>query len=143
MFDTIAIESERNNILIDNKKISSNKQKTRLNALEILDEGMDIPNLMFKLPKHPFLIKVIGNSMVGAGIDSGDTLMVDKVSKPKHGDIVVAAINQKLVVKRLHFSYRETMLLAENDDYLPIKIKEGDRLNIWGVVTMVIKDMAK
>ncbi len=140
MTETTDLENETIKIDFKNK---NHKAQSKLNNLELLNEDMDISELLFNMPKHPFLIKVIGDSMIGIGIDSGDTLLVDKVIKPKHGDIVVAAINQRLVVKRLNYSYRETMLLPENENYLPIKIKEGDRLDIWGIVTMVIKDMSK
>lgn len=143
MIETYSVEKETKNYIIENKKNRTFKtHNSKINSLELLNEDMDISTL-FKIPNYPFLIKVIGDSMNGAGIDTGDTLLVDKVTKAKHGDIVVATINNRLVVKRLNYSYRETMLLAENEDYLPIKIKDGDRLDIWGVVTMVIKDMTK
>lgn len=144
MLETYTVEQETKNYFIESKKTKKFKSaNNKINALELLNEEMDISDNFFKIPNHPFLIKVVGDSMNGAGIDSGDTLLVDKVVKAKHGDIVVAAVNKQLVVKRLNYSYRETMLLAENENYLPIKIKDGDRLDIWGVVTMVIKDMAK
>lgn len=144
MLETYIVANELKNIIVESKKNRRLKvQNNKFHSLELIYEGVDISTALFKIPAHPFLIKVSGDSMNGAGIDSGDTLLVDKVEKPKHGDIVVAAINNRLVVKRLNYSYRETMLLAENEDYLPIKIKDGDRLDIWGVVTMVIKDMAK
>ncbi len=144
MLETYIVEKEKKNYFIESKKNKKLKSpNNKINALELLNEDTDISDGFFKIPDHPFLIKVIGDSMSGIGIDSGDTLLVDKIVKPKHGDIVVAAVNKRLVVKRLNYSYRETMLLAENENYLPIKIKDGDRLDIWGVVTMVIKDMAK
>jgi len=112
-------------------------------SLEILNENMEITDNFFRLPESPFLIRVTGDSMNGIGIESGDTLLVDQHREPKHGDIVIAAINKKLVVKRLNYSFMETMLLAENENYMPIRIREGDKLDIWGIVTMVIKDMTK
>lgn len=119
------------------------QQNNKGKQLEIVREDMDISERFFKIPESPFLIKVKGDSMIGCGIDSGDTLLVDRTKEPAHGDIVIAAINNRLVVKRLNYSYKEIMLLPENDNYMPIRIRNGDRLNIWGVATMVIKDMSR
>jgi len=144
MLETYIVENEKKNYFIESKKNKKLKSpNNKINALELLNEDTDISDGFFKIPDHPFLIKVIGDSMSGIGIDSGDTLLVDKIVKPKHGDIVVAAVNKRLVVKRLNYSYRETMLLAKHENYLPIKNNAGDRLDILGVVTMVIKDMAQ
>lgn len=126
--------------LIENKKNIRNKKFTRPTIFEILKEEMDISETIFNLPEQAFMIKVSGDSMNGIGINSGDTLFVDRQRKYKHGDIVVAAVNKKLAVKRLNYSYKETMLISENDNYIPIRIREGDKLDIWGVVTLVIKE---
>jgi len=147
MFESTILENESGKGFysydnLDFKK-SSKYNFRKPHSLEVLKEEMDITERLFKIPDTPFLIKVRGDSMTGCGIDSGDTLLVDKSKKAKHGDIVIAAINNKLAVKRLNYSYKETMLIAENENYMPIMIHSGDKLDIWGVVTMVIKDMTK
>jgi DNA polymerase V len=109
--------------------------------LNIFDDGIDLNEHLVDSPDKTFLIRVKGDSMIGAGIDDGDILLVDSSRKPKHGNIVVASINNKLAVKRLNYSYKETMLLPENDNYLPIRPKLSDKLRFWGVAIMVIKDM--
>ncbi|MBX3044025.1 MAG: LexA family transcriptional regulator [Candidatus Kapabacteria bacterium] len=111
------------------------------NKLNIIDDGIDLNDIMTDFPESRFLIRVKGNSMTGAGINDGDLLLVDCIKSPSHNNIVVAAINNKIVVKRLHYSYKETMLLSENENYLPIRPKETDNFKIWGVAIMVIKDM--
>lgn len=118
-------------------------KKTPIREMTFINETMDLARDLVQRPKSSFLIRVVGESMCGAGIESGDTLLVDKASRPVHGNIVVAAINNKLLVKRLNFSYNETMLLSENEDFMPIMIKPGDDLDIWGVVKLVIKDLKK
>lgn len=109
--------------------------------LNLFEDGIDLNDQFVDTPEKTFLIRVQGDSMIGAGIDNGDILLVDRSKKPVHGNIVVASINNKLAVKRLHYSYKETMLLPENDNYLPIRPKESDSLKFWGVAIMVIKDM--
>ncbi len=109
--------------------------------LDLFEDGIDLNEQFVNSPDKTFLIRVKGDSMIGAGIDDGDIILVDSSIKPKHNNIVVASINNKLVVKRLHYSYKETMLISENDDYLPIRPKEKDKLKFLGVAIMVIKDM--
>jgi len=111
------------------------------NHLNLFDDGIDLNEHFVDCPDKTFLIRVKGDSMIGAGIDNGDILLVDSSRNPAHGNIVVASINNKLAVKRLNYSYKETMLLPENDNYLPIRPTKSDRLRIWGVAIMVIKDM--
>ena len=117
-------------------KVEYNNKK-----LDLIDEGIDLNEQFVPSPQNTFLIRVQGNSMNGAGIDNGDILLVDCSKPPVHGNIVIASVSNKIAVKRLHYSYKETMLLSENDDYLPIRPKESDNMKIWGVAIMVIKDM--
>jgi DNA polymerase V len=128
-----------NSLINNNFKKNSSQQYTR--PLELINEDFDLTQDIIKIPDSPFLIKVNGDSMTGCGIESGDTLLVDKTKTPCHGDVIIAALNKKLLVKRLNFSYKETMLLSENENYMPIKIYPYDKFEIWGVATMVIKDL--
>lgn len=117
--------------------------KFPINNLITIKETIDLNKEFIEKPKESFLIRVEGDSMSGAGIESGDTLMVDRSIKPVHGSVVVASINGKLVVKKLHYSFNETMLMSENIDYMPIFIKPEDNLEIWGVAKLVIKSVKK
>jgi DNA polymerase V len=149
MTETLYLESDKYDFisentfssLINNKLKKNNGQHQHSKPLELINEDFDLTQDIIKIPESPFLIKVNGDSMMGCGIESGDTLLVDKTKKPCHGDVVIAALNKKLLVKRLNYSYRETMLLSENDNYMPIKIYPSDKFEIWGVATMVIKDL--
>ena len=76
--------------------------------------------------------------MVGAGIHSGDILIVDRSLNPKSGKIVIAAIDGQLTVKRLSKTSKGLYLEAENDQYQAIKINNANDVVIWGVVTSVI-----
>ena len=84
-------------------------------------------------------------SMLGAGIDIDDPLLVDRSIAAKAGDIVIAMIDNEFTVKRMmidyHFSPPKVWLKAENPDYQNIYIEEGQELVIWGVVTYNLKPM--
>lgn len=87
-----------------------------------------------------FMIKVAGDSMIGAGISDGDTLVVSKCSIPINGKIIIAEINGKIAVKRLIIKANKTLLVSDNIKYSPIEILNTDEFKIWGTVSMVIKE---
>jgi DNA polymerase V len=76
--------------------------------------------------------------MTGAGIFSGDLLIVDRSIRPKQGHIVIAVLNGELTVKRLEIEGDRLFLKAENSGYPPIEVTEPQELFIWGVVTSAI-----
>ncbi len=103
------------------------------------EDKLDLNSHFIKNPSDTFLIRVQGDSMIKAGITPGNILIVDRRIKPRDNKIVVAAVNDGLVVKRLKITPEEVLLVSENDKYMPIKVKRTDKFEIWGVVTSVIK----
>lgn len=75
--------------------------------------------------------------MQGAGIFSGDVLVVDRSLQARNGDIVIASIDGDLTVKKLELS-SVCRLLPCNPDYSPIVISTEEALELFGVVTNVI-----
>jgi DNA polymerase V len=85
------------------------------------------------------MVRVKGDSMIGAGISEGDILVVEKGRQAQHDQIVLAIIDGEFTVKRLHHRAEKLALLPENPKYPPIEIRPGQELTIWGVVTACIK----
>jgi DNA polymerase V len=81
--------------------------------------------------------------MSGAGIFPGDILVVDRSLTPADGDIVVAAVQGEFTVKTLVLRHRNIMLRSENPDYEPIRIGSEEELEIFGVVTSVVRTYAR
>ena len=106
------------------------------------EDEMSTPlNLNDYLIPHPastFFIRVDGDSMNGAGIFSGDLLIVDKALTASNGKIVVALLNGEFTVKRLILKNDDIILQAENPKYPSIYVKPSEDFTIWGVVTHVI-----
>src|SRR5450756_914088 len=86
-----------------------------------------------------FFVRAKGNSMVGAGIFDGDLLVVDKSLTPTSGDIVIAIVDGDLTVKRLIKRDGKIILKPENPRCKEIEFKEGQELQVWGVVTSAVK----
>ena len=96
---------------------------------------IDLNEHLIRNKEATFIFRVKGDSMVGIGIYDGDELLVDRSIEPKHGNIVLAVLNNEFTVKKLYRRGCVVKLLAENLIYPPIVVKDGEELTIWGVVT--------
>ena len=92
-----------------------------------------------------FVMRAAGAAMQGAGIDDADVLLVDRAIQPSHGHIVVAVVDGELVCRRLWKQAGSTRLEAAFTDnpatHADIVPDEGMPLEVWGVVTTVIKSL--
>ena len=86
-----------------------------------------------------FYARVSGESMVGAGLDDGDLLIIDRSLDPKNGKIAVCLVDGEFTVKRIKKEKDKFYLMPENKKYKRIEIKEENELIIWGIVEYVIK----
>lgn len=107
-------------------------------AEDYIESYLDLNEHLIKHPASTFFLIAAGDSMLGAGIEPGDMLIVDKSLEPTHGKIVIAAIDGELTVKRLSKSPQGLQLLPANATYPPITIRDSQDLVIWGVVTHII-----
>jgi len=107
-------------------------------ADDFIEKKLDLNEHLIKNPAATFIVKVSGNSMIGAGIHSGDLLLVDRSLEPGDKKIVVAALDGELTVKRLRQRAGRMYLASENPDYPEVKLEDLADLKIWGVVTFVI-----
>lgn len=104
---------------------------------QYIEDSINLNKMLVKKPKSTFCIRVIGDSMIDAGIKEDDILIVDASITPIHNKIVVTAVDGDLTVKRLYYKNGKVLLCPENNKYSPIEIRNND-LNVWGVVTFVI-----
>ena len=107
-------------------------------ADDYLEGKLDLNRHLIKHPAATFFVRVTGDSMIGAGIHSGDLLVVDRSLEPADKNVVVAVLDGELTVKRLFKQHGVLRLLPENLNYQPIEITPQQTIEIWGVVTNVI-----
>lgn len=107
-------------------------------AEDHIEQSLDLNELLIDHPAATFFVRVEGQSMIDAGIHSGDILVVDKALAPQHNKVVVAVINGEFTVKRIHLRGDKILLVPENKAYQPIEIARDMDFQIWGVVTYVI-----
>lgn len=87
-------------------------------------------------PATTFVVRVAGDSMVGAGIFDGDLLLVDRSLTARDGDVIIAALDGELTVKRLVLRGhgKPPILHPENPQYPDISLHSGQDFLVWGVV---------
>lgn len=110
-------------------------------ADDYIEGYLDLNSRFIKHPSSTFILQVIGDSMIDAGIFPGDWLLVDKSIEPTDGRIVIAAVSGELTVKRLFKKGEKIQLLPANPKFFPIDITEESELLIWGVVTSVLREL--
>ena len=103
-----------------------------------LERGIDLNEELIRNPAATFLVRVKGDSMRDAGIHSGDVLIVDKSLLPTDRKIVVAMIDGNFTVKRFRKRGGQVFLEAENPEFPPLEVTEGQELSIFGVVSYII-----
>ncbi len=108
-------------------------------AEEDLAETLSLDNYLIKNKEATFMLRVSGESMIEAGIQPGDMVIVERRSDAKDGDIVVAFIDGGYTVKFLRKRNGKTWLDPANKDFEPIVPAENDELKIMAVVKAVIR----
>ena len=108
-------------------------------ADDYIEDRIDLHDHMIEKPRDTFGVRVIGDSMKDDGMLEGDLILVDRSIEPRHGMIIVAALNGDVTVKRLFRRNGEVRLIPENNAYKPIPVNEDDEFVIWGAVTGLIR----
>lgn len=104
-------------------------------------DTFNLPQYWVKGMKDCFMLKVKGDSMIGADIDDGDFVVIRKQNTASNRDIVAVDIEGSATLKRLWLGKEEVLLMPENEKYSPIPIKDRDAV-ILGVVIGIIKNAA-
>ena len=85
-----------------------------------MEGHLDLNNHLIKHPAATFFVRVSGDSMIGAGINDGDLIIVDRSLEAKDGDVVLAVVNSEFTVKRIKKRKGKMFLVPENENYEPI-----------------------
>ncbi|CAI8187393.1 MAG: LexA repressor [Formosa sp. Hel1_33_131] len=108
-------------------------------AEDFKQERLSLDNELIKNKEATFFARVSGQSMIDAGLNDNDLLVIDRSLSPVHNKIAVCFLDGEFTVKRLKVEKDEVWLQPENKNYQPIKITEENDFVIWGIVTNVIK----
>ncbi len=107
-------------------------------------DSLDFNRDLIRHPEATFYGRVVGDSMIDAGINDGDIAVIDRSIEPKEGDVVVAYVNEEFTIKYLDLTHKDEgyiELRPANKNYKPIRIDADDDFEVWGVVLWTIKPM--
>ena len=110
-------------------------------AADFDETKISLDAVLVKNREATFYAKASGTSMIGAGIDDGDILVIDRSLEPQNNKVAVYFLDGEFTVKRIKVSKEEVFLMPENKAFEPIKITDENQLIIWGIVTHVVKKM--
>ena len=107
-------------------------------AEDYMHAKLDLNELLVEHPSATYYVRVNGDSMLGAGLVSGDLLVVDRSLEVTNNCIVVAHIDGEFTVKRIKKIKTKMFLQAENESYKPIEITKEMDFELFGVVAHAI-----
>src|SRR4051812_16000254 len=110
-------------------------------ADDYMERGIDLNEQLIRNKPATFFMRVTGNSMINASIHDGDIVIVDRSIKAQSGRIVIAVIDGEMLIRRYEKTMNKLRLIPETPKLSPIDVSEFNELQIWGVVTYVIKNV--
>ncbi len=106
---------------------------------DVNETRISLDDELVKNKNTTFFAKVKGQSMIDAGLNDCDLLVIDRSLQPSNNKIAVCCLDGEFTVKRLRVDGDKVWLQPENPDYPIIKITEENDFMVWGIVTNVIK----
>jgi len=110
-------------------------------AADYVERPLDLNEHLITHQAATFFVRSTGDSMINAGIHSGDLLIVDRAIQAENNSVILAVINGEFTIKRLRRDGQTVWLQPENSNYQPIYITEEMDFTAWGVVTNVIHSL--
>ncbi|MDE5889391.1 MAG: translesion error-prone DNA polymerase V autoproteolytic subunit [Bacteroidales bacterium] len=104
-----------------------------------MDQFIDLNKELVRHPSATFYGRVVGDSMIDAGVEEGDILVIDKALDARDGDMAVCFVDGEFTLKYLSFKEGCLRLVPANKAYPEIVVTEANDFTVWGVVTYVIK----
>lgn len=105
---------------------------------DFMDKGIDLNEILITNKPATFFFKMNSNAMEASGIYCGDVLVVDRSIKPINNNIIVAALDGELLVRRYNSFFKKVSLVPDNKKFKEIIIEQFTDFNCWGVVTYVL-----
>ncbi|GAA0673016.1 MULTISPECIES: transcriptional repressor LexA [Clostridium] len=105
-------------------------------AFENIEDTFALPANFVKHDRELFMLKVMGESMIEAGIQDGDFAIIEKASSANNGEIVVALIDNEATIKRFFKESDHIRLQPENSTMSPIIV---DTCSILGKLVAIYR----
>lgn len=110
-------------------------------ADDYAERGIDLNEQLIKNKPSTFFMRVNSDAMIGAGIHTGDVVIVDRSLEAKNGKVIIAVLDGEMLIRRLEISDGEKRLLPATKKLSFIDINDSNTFSVWGVVTYVIHSL--
>jgi DNA polymerase V len=107
-------------------------------ADDYAERGIDLNEQLIKNKPATFFMRVNSDAMIGAGIHTGDVVIVDRSIEAKNGKVIIAVLDGEMLIRRLEINQNKKILLPATKKLSPVEINDSNIFSIWGVVTYVI-----
>lgn len=111
-----------------------------------ISQTLDLNKVLVRHPAATFYAKVVGDSMIDAGVEEGDILIIDRAIEPQDGNMAVCFIDGEFTLKYIGLDEKEKgviWLKPANHDFPPIKVTPENDFTVWGIVSYTIKNRLK
>lgn len=106
-------------------------------------DTLDLNRLLIQHPAATFFARVKGDSMIDAGVNEGDILIIDRALEPRDGSMAVCFIDGEFTLKYINIDSKEKNVIwlkPANEKFSPIKVTPENDFIIWGIVSYTIKN---
>ena len=110
-------------------------------ARDYTEGSIDLNEELIHHPNSTFIVRARGQSMIDAGISTGDLIIVDRSLKPQNGAVIIAVLDGELSIKILNINNKKISLLSANKNCSDVHVSEEMDFMIWGVCTYVVHDL--
>lgn len=102
-------------------------------------QDIELIRMLCPHPEASYLIRIKGDSMIDAGVENGDIVIVDKSNRnPSEKEIAVCEINGEYTLKHFVREGNTLWLVPANHNYRKRQVMDGDEFSVWGTVTYII-----
>lgn len=112
--------------------------KAPVTPLDGLDNGIDLNKSLIKHQQSTFIVQCNSDAMINAFIPPGARLLVDRSLVPQNGDIILAVVDGKSIIRFLKQNAYKRWLVPANSKYPEMEVTAGIDFKIAGVVTSII-----
>ena len=106
---------------------------------DVPDNGIDLNEQLIKNKAATYFMQVNSDAMAGAGIQKGDVVIVDRLVPAESGKIVIAALNNEMLIRYIEIANKRIRLVPATKNLASVDIDPLADFYIWGVVTYVIR----
>lgn len=116
-------------------------------AQDYMERCIDLNRELVRHPAATFYGRAVGDSMIDAGVEDGDILVIDKSLEPEDGAMAVCFVDGEFTLKYISKTNPDTgkpeqdalWLVPANKSYKPMKVSSLSDFTVWGIVTYIIK----